>query len=348
MYPGSRDLVVRFSRRVDPTQLSSQAGLVASDALDLLLARNGHAARIGHVPDTGLIWWIQGGTESARLTHRAALATSCSGSATALDATGKPRPQVPDPEPLLHESFRYFRLSQTTDSLFDAFRNAYLALESVLTDLESPQPKENETDWLMRALHTGQTVAGLDLVMGCSSADVPRRFMTTVYERVRCRLFHGKTTDLDPASGEDRELVLQTYRAVVQCFLLLASERFRFRQGGSGGLTGDAFTAMGSALAGTAIMVGSGNLVTEPELLIGLRDVPMPKQFGKIRFRGRIAAPFDARMAKVNLVLTSWDGAPTSRHPLAGTLETDGLRSLEVVLEFWNRIDLGYRTHFPG
>lgn len=49
------------------------------------------------------------------------------------------------------ESLRYFRLSQATDDLFDAHRNLFLALESILS-LKTPQErKEPEGEWLKRA-----------------------------------------------------------------------------------------------------------------------------------------------------------------------------------------------------
>ena len=49
------------------------------------------------------------------------------------------------------ESLRYFRLSQATDDLFDAFRNLFLALESILS-LKTPQQSEgSESKWLRRA-----------------------------------------------------------------------------------------------------------------------------------------------------------------------------------------------------
>ena len=52
------------------------------------------------------------------------------------------------------ESLRYFRLSQTTDDLFDAFRNLFLALESILS-LKTPQKdSESESKWLARAWAT--------------------------------------------------------------------------------------------------------------------------------------------------------------------------------------------------
>lgn len=50
----------------------------------------------------------------------------------------------PVPYPVAwHPSMRYFRISQTTSDLFDAFRNIYLALESVLDHIEPVQTMAN-------------------------------------------------------------------------------------------------------------------------------------------------------------------------------------------------------------
>jgi hypothetical protein len=54
--------------------------------------------------------------------------------------------------PSWHESIRYFRMSEVTDDLFDAFRNVYLALESLLNKLEPRKAGEREGMWLKRAL----------------------------------------------------------------------------------------------------------------------------------------------------------------------------------------------------
>jgi hypothetical protein len=51
------------------------------------------------------------------------------------DAAGNIIPPPPRPPATWHESMRYFRLAQVTDDLFDAYRNLYLALVSLLTKL---------------------------------------------------------------------------------------------------------------------------------------------------------------------------------------------------------------------
>lgn len=42
-----------------------------------------------------------------------------------------------------HESMRFFRVSQTTDNRFDAFRNLYLALESILSKIAPVKSRAN-------------------------------------------------------------------------------------------------------------------------------------------------------------------------------------------------------------
>jgi hypothetical protein len=41
---------------------------------------------------------------------------------------------------------------QITDDLMEAYRNRWLATESLLDHLEPQRPREREKDWLLRAL----------------------------------------------------------------------------------------------------------------------------------------------------------------------------------------------------
>jgi hypothetical protein len=53
-------------------------------------------------------------------------------------------------------------MSEITDDLFDAFRNVYLALESLLNRLQPKTPGEREGPWLRRALTLVHETAGLE------------------------------------------------------------------------------------------------------------------------------------------------------------------------------------------
>lgn len=94
----------------------------------------------------------------------------------------------PSPPPLIqhHPALRYYRLSQLSDDLFDAFRNAYLALEYLASE-ESPKgPNESEPKWLLRVL--GGPLASI-LPGGI---DVPV-FVESAYKFGRLPLFHAKS-----------------------------------------------------------------------------------------------------------------------------------------------------------
>jgi hypothetical protein len=85
-----------------------------------------------------------------------------------------------------HPSFRFYRLSQLTDDLFDAYRNAYLSLECLVSDESPKQSQEAERDWLKRVLG-GPLSAGVPKAMDISMT------VDDLYELGRLPLFHAKT-----------------------------------------------------------------------------------------------------------------------------------------------------------
>lgn len=59
------------------------------------------------------------------------------------DAHGNVIPQERRPEPQWHPSFRFYRFAETTDDPFDAYRNLFLALELLLSELVPKQKEES-------------------------------------------------------------------------------------------------------------------------------------------------------------------------------------------------------------
>jgi hypothetical protein len=169
------------------------------------------------------------------------------------DATGRlirPSPSQPIP---WHPSYRFFRLSQTTTDLFDAYRNAYLALESILAD-RTPQRRrgpgqkgEQEGQWFRRAL----IATGVNLSRFVSRK--PGREAETIYQRiyvkVRVRLFHSKP-GRDPILPRDRRTVAYVGEALdltQRLYLAVAEAELgvtRFR----GGFTNYAARTMSEAV----------------------------------------------------------------------------------------------------
>jgi hypothetical protein len=95
-----------------------------------------------------------------------------------------------------HASHAYFRRSQTTDDLHEAYRNLFLALEALLSDVYPWQPGMGEGRWLKHALKHVIEGYGLDLsryLVG-SGSDCYQLFLEEQYNAQRCALFHAKAS----------------------------------------------------------------------------------------------------------------------------------------------------------
>jgi hypothetical protein len=98
----------------------------------------------------------------------------------------------PPPPPIeWTPAFRFFRLSQGSRDLFDAFRNLFLGLEALLDELFPKQRNEGEKAWIKRALTEAAARSNFSGVT-LSSGVVPlERIVDELYD-VRVHLFHAK------------------------------------------------------------------------------------------------------------------------------------------------------------
>jgi hypothetical protein len=100
----------------------------AQEALDLIAAEGGPALTIEGAETGHIVWWTEARGIVLRDMAIGDLGFHFSATAEVRDAAEN---LVTEPTPPVawHESFRYFRISQTTGDLFDAYRNLYLAVE---------------------------------------------------------------------------------------------------------------------------------------------------------------------------------------------------------------------------
>lgn len=153
---------------------------------------------------------------------------------------GEERPIDPVPPATWHPSFSYFRRSQVTDDLFDAYRSLYLALEALLSDLEPPrsdrsQRWEHDKTWFLRALR--KTGASLDLGSYSSSAgvgDAASSIYRELYEQVRISIFHAKLPRRPyvPSDLLQRQVVSDRLYQLRRLYLDLAREHLGVSFGG--------------------------------------------------------------------------------------------------------------------
>jgi hypothetical protein len=171
----------------------------AQEALDLIAAEGGPALTIEGAETGHTVWWTE--TRGIVLRDMAIrdLGFSFSATAEVRDAAGNLVTQPAPPPVPWHQSFRYFRISQTTGDLFDAYRNLYLAVESLLSTVVPMhlstlgRPVEGEGAWLRRAL-TQIHPATVDLANYAVAgvANPVDAIFNDLYAGTRTQLFHSK------------------------------------------------------------------------------------------------------------------------------------------------------------
>jgi hypothetical protein len=194
---GTQTIVAR-GPQASGYEIALDAGLnAAQEALDVFCIRGTLSLAVVRVEATHFAWW----TDSARTIMRVVGVVDRNVGMTAtlsvVDSHGNPKPVPPLPV-VWHESFRYFRVSQTSTDLFDAYRNLYLALESILTTMVpvlqlSNGRSEPESSWLKRALRKiHRETLPLARYAPPGSIDPPAAIYQDVYAQTRTAIFHAK------------------------------------------------------------------------------------------------------------------------------------------------------------
>lgn len=133
-----------------------------------------------------------------------------------------------------HPSFRYFRMAQTTSDLINSYRNLYLALESILTDIVPQNPPENESTWLKRALQQIEPAISLARYAPPGAGNAGKRVYRDIYDTMRNGMFHAKKgrRALLPQRAADRPLITATLDRLTRLYLDLLTLKFGVIRGG--------------------------------------------------------------------------------------------------------------------
>lgn len=193
---GSAVLVARG--RVGSYEAAVRAALPRAErALDKLSVRGIDDLLLSKADGEHIAWWPSTYGTTLRIVSTSLQTMGAMNvKVTVRDAAGRIVKPAKAPKLPWHESYRFFRLSQTTTDLFDAYRNAYLALESILADC-TPQRRrapgqkgEKEGEWFQRAL----AATGLDLAqfVKVPPGAEPAALHDAIYRGVRVRVFHAK------------------------------------------------------------------------------------------------------------------------------------------------------------
>jgi len=257
-------VVARIKGATDAMNAFNESHDVVQQALDLLSAQGKVHLSTRNVLDERLVWWCGASSQILRIISVAEMAANVGPvKLIAKDKDGNVVPDIPPPPTIYHESLRYFRLSQVTDSLFDAFRNMYLALESLLDHI-APRGKEGEGEWFKRALRAAHSSIDLSRAFKPTASDVVADIYCQIYEGIRCKIFHSKTGPrLLPQNLSDRQKVSEGLRKVTSLVLSLA-EHFLHSRYITGGLVRSTFSGtLESLLQTSTILVSDSDLPIE-------------------------------------------------------------------------------------
>jgi hypothetical protein len=166
-------------------------------------------------------WWNNSGQKTiAAVTTATTIWSVGSAELTVRDSAGNIVPPI-KVVPQHHPGFRYYRLSQVSDDLFDAYRNMYLALELLLS---TRYPKKGgEEKWLKDSLTKVDKDLNLARFSPAGHSDPIKYFVSEIYNNARLPLFHAKNGwryFIPQASDQERDKIISSLRLltlIVRC-----------------------------------------------------------------------------------------------------------------------------------
>lgn len=222
-------------------------------ALDLVVMTGGPRVGLAEVEQTNVVWWIERKVSIVRISATSTMHMSFTATVEVRNKHGVVVTQSVSRPPSWHESMRYFRMSQATADLYDAFRNTYLALESILSSIEpvrltaSGRP-EGEGTWVKRAISTTGSLVDLRQYMragGAASTDPAGDVVAELYRSVRSSIFHAKNGRpvILPQDQTHRPLVADALERYTRLYVDLVNMHLGVTYP-SGGMTAAGFEAM--------------------------------------------------------------------------------------------------------
>lgn len=234
-------VIVARNKNVLPMEELLSSGLEACQrSLDLISVSEKKQMQIEKPGDMHVILFKENDDFIVRYVSICDIPISINMSIVKKDEEGNVLPDPPEPEIKWTPSFRYYRLSQNSNDLFEAYRNLFLALEVMLNEICPKNDDEREKEWLKRALtEINENVSFSSFVPSDSSNSIAY-LVGTLYEYVRCGLFHAKEDYILPYENLNPIKVNEAYERLTKLWREIAEEYFNVSKEG-GGLTNYGF-----------------------------------------------------------------------------------------------------------
>jgi hypothetical protein len=176
----------------------AQAASTVERGLDILSIQSVANLVVNDLETRHFVWWVDGSTPVLRIASSVDHFINTDIELSDVAADGTITRRTPPPHPAWRESFRYFRLSQVTNDLFDAYRNLYLALESLLSFIapqrvrNTGEAAESERTWFLRALTEANKHVPLTRFAPPGATDPGQALGREFYTDKRTAVFHAK------------------------------------------------------------------------------------------------------------------------------------------------------------
>ena len=197
------------------------------------------------------------------------LVLGVSATAVVYDRDGNPKPAPPGPPAVWTPALRFYRLSQASSDLYEAYRNLWLGLEALLSTVSTKRKGEGERKWLSRVL--GEVTEGIDLrSLLPDSRGFADYMLADQYERMRCYLFHAKPeVGVTAPTLPDPEALAIAYAQLIRIWREIAHHFIGVRQGAVGVVTYEGFRA----LLFTPFSSGLGVVYSDARAPAGREDI---------------------------------------------------------------------------
>jgi hypothetical protein len=338
---GSTSIVARTVLDLSLDQLIEGAVSAANEALDLAAVVNFDRLALQRPLDEFVVLQSKGRSRlTLQLLVEFPMAVQVGITLTRGDGTSETAsPAYPSWSP----AFRFYRLSQVSSELFDAYRNLFLALEALLDQLFPKRSSEGEKQWLLRAFKEIAQQIDLSVFDPRSSPDPAVALVDWLYG-VRPRLFHakqGRTYVPDVRVGY--AAVSEAYVSLVQIWRRI-TEVFLHASAPGGVVTNSGFRLMGQSIFretrigitsdATPVGVSEDHFSPKGEPLVtfdSFVDVAQDRP-GRVRASSVLDLTQFEPMQIGRVGLISNDNQPMIVSDDAGIINTDGVADLEVRL----------------
>lgn len=331
----------------------------ANRGLDYLSVTGRADCVIRDASDDCLVWWPDAalGGVVMRCTVVQPFGVEISMTAVVTDAKGNVVPSPPPPTPMADDAFRFVRMARTSDDLFDAYRNLFLAFESLLSDIR-PRRRvpgvqrrrrwrwgwpgrsrsigntrwETEQDWFMDALDLADRLVPLATLTPPGVTNHKKWINRWMYSAERSALMHAKRGQnyLLPHDATDRADLIESLARLWQ-YVKNLIERHLGVQGRSGSLSPYAVEAMaGSVLTQFPLIVSDDDGPVNPE---AENLIDPTANFVQLRSSAPMIDPDDAEMWKMLAHIDASDLVGLNVIRRFGHMRSDGSGVCEVLSE---------------